>query len=576
MFDAGGNLVPGASVPSTTFTAGNGIAFSGTGPTTITNNIAAGGGISITGTNPLTIAATAGASALYVRPQDFGAACDGSTDDKVALQAMFTASAGKTIFIPAGSTCVTSAPLNLPSNTTLVGANTQSPSIKGIGSAWPILLISNKTSISITGVWFQGSDNVTSWTSSTVGAIQFGQNGSAPQIGSNIFLRNNKFSGFNNNYWVNFNTQGSTLPASNIIIDGNQFITATADIPTDPVPSNNSNSLIIFFSGTAGGGRYENVRISNNFMQADAACFGIILFGDTYKYQLIGNHILRPGQTNSSHCTNGFGATNAYGITVYDLNSDGNPSADGIVSNNYINSPVGSGIYFAGNGASTLRSANSARTTIENNLIVGQSSLDSLLPRGAISINDTTDISIVGNSMYSNGTCINVAAQNAGDVSILSNNCTSDAGGSNGFQLTAGTNGSSNTDNRVIRGNHVNVMGTALTMASTVGGQFANVDIAGNTLFGVGGSINAGGNYFAGALTVGSNRLSGTANFSSITGGLGLLLNSGLSFTASTLLGIAAGNGSQVFVSDGTPGSACTGGSTGSMAFRQNNAWKCF
>jgi hypothetical protein len=35
-------------------------------------------------------------------------------------------------------------------------------------------------------------------------------------------------------------------------------------------------------------------------------------------------------------------------------------------------------------------------------------------------------------------------------------------------------------------------------------------------------------------------------------------------------------NGSQIFITDAAPGTACTGSSTGSMAFRQNGAWKCF
>jgi len=54
-FDSGGNLVSCASVPSTTIAAGNGILFTGTNPTTITNNIAGGAPITVTGTNPLTI-----------------------------------------------------------------------------------------------------------------------------------------------------------------------------------------------------------------------------------------------------------------------------------------------------------------------------------------------------------------------------------------------------------------------------------------------------------------------------------------------------------------------------------------
>lgn len=54
-FDAGGQLVSCVSIPSTTFTAGNGIAITGTSPKTITNNIQATAPIVISGTNPLTV-----------------------------------------------------------------------------------------------------------------------------------------------------------------------------------------------------------------------------------------------------------------------------------------------------------------------------------------------------------------------------------------------------------------------------------------------------------------------------------------------------------------------------------------
>jgi hypothetical protein len=61
-FDSGGNLTSCVSVPSGTFSAGNGITFTGTNPTTIANNISAGLGIAITGTNPLVISLQAGSS----------------------------------------------------------------------------------------------------------------------------------------------------------------------------------------------------------------------------------------------------------------------------------------------------------------------------------------------------------------------------------------------------------------------------------------------------------------------------------------------------------------------------------
>ncbi|KJC37710.1 hypothetical protein [Bradyrhizobium sp. LTSP857] len=54
-FDSGGQLVSCVSIPSTTFTAGNGITITGTSPKTITNNIQASAPIVISGTNPLTV-----------------------------------------------------------------------------------------------------------------------------------------------------------------------------------------------------------------------------------------------------------------------------------------------------------------------------------------------------------------------------------------------------------------------------------------------------------------------------------------------------------------------------------------
>lgn len=62
-FDNSGNLTSCVSVPTSTFAAGSGILFTGTNPTTISNNIAAGTGISITGTNPLTISLIGGVTA---------------------------------------------------------------------------------------------------------------------------------------------------------------------------------------------------------------------------------------------------------------------------------------------------------------------------------------------------------------------------------------------------------------------------------------------------------------------------------------------------------------------------------
>lgn len=92
-----------------TIAAGNGILFSGTNPTTITNNIAAGTGIAITGTNPLSITnnitAGAGISITGSNPLTIALA-SGSTTWRTAIanDAVLTTDCGKTVQLGTGAT----------------------------------------------------------------------------------------------------------------------------------------------------------------------------------------------------------------------------------------------------------------------------------------------------------------------------------------------------------------------------------------------------------------------------------------------------------------------------------------
>ncbi len=104
----------------------------------------------------------------------------------------------------------------------------------------------------------------------------------------------------------------------------------------------------------------------------------------------------------------------------------------------------------------------------------------------------------------------------------------------------------------------------------------SKVLVHGNTCYNAGGTTHG--------MSVGS-ALSGLASdneFSSLTsgyigGGSTTFLIKDNQGMASGGFGIAAQNGTQIFMTDGAPGSSpCTGGSTGAMAFRQNGAWKCF
>jgi hypothetical protein len=507
---------------------------------------------------------------IFVLPSDYGIVCDGVTNVTTAFQTMVTASSGKTIFIPAGPPCVINAHINLVSNIAIIGGGRDVSGIKMTGQDY-IFNITNIDDVTIKDLYLLGTDSYTTWAVSTFGAVYMSMSASH----SNFTFQNLKLSAFNASYWVYGTNSVGTV--SNTTFDNIEVNTTVADVPTDVTTTNNTNYAIALFSGTAGV-RWENTTIKNSQFNGSALCFHVMLFSDHYKYNIINNQMLNPGNPNTgTHCTNGLGATNAYGIGVYDLNSDGNPPTNGIISGNYILGPAASGIYFVGDGASFLRAHNSNQSTISNNLVVNQTNTDTLLPRGGIVANLSTDLSIVGNTLYGNAVGINVASQNAGEVSVLSNHCESGAGSSVCLSLTAGSNGSSNTDIRNVSGNYLNGLSSSISCASATSERFYVLGFSGNTILANSTGVNCANQFasFAFGLTNNSFFGGGTlASISGLTGTLSIFGNSNLSFTAATLP--AANNGSSVFVSDGTPATACTGAGTGSTAFRQNSAWKCF
>jgi hypothetical protein len=83
-FDSGGNLAPCLSAGSGTFVAGNGINFTGTGPTTIsTATYSAGNGITFTGTNPTTISVSPTSGTPIVPTRAIAATLDLSAYDVI-------------------------------------------------------------------------------------------------------------------------------------------------------------------------------------------------------------------------------------------------------------------------------------------------------------------------------------------------------------------------------------------------------------------------------------------------------------------------------------------------------------
>lgn len=502
----------------------------------------------------------------YTSAKWWNVKCDGVTNDTVALQAAVTASPNKRLSVPAGI-CVVNAHINVSSNTTIAGAGVGVSTLKATGQDY-IFRLDNVSNVTISDLYLLGTRTYTSWVSSPIGAIFI----AVSTTQANLTFRNLKLEAFNATYWIL--GQQTSAAASNITFDNVYIKTAVGDVPADPDPANNTNYLLTLSSGP-GGSRWENTTIRNSQIDQVGACFGIILFSDHYKYSITNNRILSPGGTNTAgHCTNGLGATNAYGILVYDLNADGNPPSNGLIADNYILNPIASGIYMVGDGIAFTRAANSFQTLVTGNVVVGQTHTDTLLARGGIAIGLATDISVVGNFLYNNQIGINLIGQSAGNMSVLSNHISSVAGSSIGISQASGANGSSNTDRRILRNNYIDTATSAMNFISSTGARFNFLDVSANVIIGVTDGISFANQWVTGVSIFTNNHVAGVSSFSGLTGPITLQNNSNLSFVASGLP--AATNGSSVFVSDGAPASACTGASTGAQAFRQNNAWKCF
>ena len=582
-FTANGDATINTSTGQVAVSKINGVPVTTTGSTT--NDVLAYNGTSYIHTalnsviNTLCTASPTTCVSLfgYGIPQWWGAVCDGITNDAVALQNAINASAGKSLYIPPGPACVSSVTLTLPSNTAITGGGRDVSTLKS--SANPAISITNQSNISLSNFQILGTNAVTQWTTSTSGPVFLSQNGSATSAGMNFSFTGMKFSGFNSSYWFLVSTQGSTFPLINLTISNNQFVSVAANIPADPNHVNNTNYFITLYSNTGGNGQIQSLDINNNYMDANSMCFGILDFANTFKFRINNNTILNPGVTApTNHCTNGLNATNAYGISVYDLNGDGNPATSGEVSSNYIFGAQASGIYWVGNSASTTLAANAASSSITNNLISNEAYSDTLLPRGAIVVASTTQISIIGNTGYQNATCVNLHGQTAGEVSVQSNHCESNAGSAIGLQLSALVSGTSNASRLDILSNYFSAP-TAVQYQSSSTGKFNEVSLANNTLIGSTANLSAANQFFIGTNNFSNNSMrgAGTSDVSGQTGGNTLLFNN-LGFGMALATGVAAPvSGSSVYISDANvTTNPCTGGGTGAMAIRQVGKWVCY
>lgn len=446
----------------------------------------------------------------YVNPIWYGAVCDGVTNDAAALQAAITGSAGKTIFIPAG-TCLSNTSLAMPSNTTITGAGRDISILKSTANL--ALQASNASNISLTNFQVLGTNSATSWAASVIGAIGIFQDVSASVPGHDYTIQGMKFAGWNATYWIAFSATGSLQPVTNVSISNNYFLSDAASVPADANPLNDPNWFITMYSGSAGNGQYQNTVIDGNRMEATGMCFGVILFSNHTKYRMTNNIISNPGVTTPGHCTNSIPATNGYGIAVYDLNADGFPPANGVISGNVITNPTAAGIYVVGDGDYDL--------LVANNNISGQTASDEALPRAAISINAAGGVLVTGNYLKNNYGGIALSSQKTGTVVAQGNYCYTAAAAGAGtltpycVLIAAGSNGSSNTSRHIVKDNYLEVNSAAadaIRSTSQTSFRFYDVEVAGNTINASVTGFDFSSQFVTGSATIRDNKFGGVAS----------------------------------------------------------------
>lgn len=518
----------------------------------------------------------------FYSPMWFGAVCDNSTNDASALQATITAAGGSRVFIPAGYTCLTGSVLTIGAdNTTVQGAGRDVSGIRGtMSNRGAIFYMANRQGITISDLNCIGSRAMATWALPSFGCIDLEQDVAAAGVKSGFIFRNLKLSNFNSTFWIQGSLGNSTFDMTNVLVENILIVTATADIPTDATASNNVNYAIAFYGGTNGATVRQSI-FRNITIEGAGVCFGLGLYNTHAAFNVTDNKFINVGATNTAaHCTNGLGFTNSYGVFVYDIAGAGFPATGGLIARNYFLNPYSNAVYTVGAVNATLP-YNDFNTIVSDNICIGQSQTD--LPiRGCFALNNYTNSTISGNKCYNSWACIVTSGQYLGQVLVTGNECVTNVTSGTCWSLAGASGTTGNVPVHHVKNNVFNTTGTSsaptkITSDSTH--YLGSIFFSGNSVVADVGATTFSGLFANGSLTIAGNDFSGTASprlvVSGTTGAtLTLLGNTGAPFTAATLP--TAANGSSVFVSDGTPATACTAAGTGSTAFRQNSAWKCF
>lgn len=457
---------------------------------------------------------------IYVLPSDYGMLCDGVTDETAKFQNMVNGASGKTIFIRSGLSCLISSYITLPSFTTIVGGGWNAKILTYTGNN-PGFYIHNASHIVLYNFTFQGNYGATVWGSPapSIGPIQLLMDNG--QIGDmdNIQLLHLRAFGYNSSYWFQFNninTNGYNI--LNIRVEGNYITTDASSVPgTTGFAANNT---VFYYGGSTGSMRYG--MYINNRIENLGACVGIAFFNSFSLTRIDGNIISNAGQSTPSHCISGTGTINAYGILVYDLDSNGTFGQYYTINNNIIYQPYSSGIYVVGGSSGSLAHGD----IVGNNISLQQSTDNTQLPRGAIALMIQGGINVVGNVLDSNWGGVAMTGVSNGTVNVVGNKCITTVADANTSCMTIGPKASTNGTEIVnIEGNMFRVNGGAggiYFRGSASGQKFNQYNIRSNSFSGTGPNIVASGQYYTDGIFITGNNFnngySNMVNLNSLTG----------------------------------------------------------
>ena len=320
----------------------------------------------------------------------YGGVGDGSTDNVTALQAACSQSAqagGAPVTGLLGTFNLASAslPIVLGTGCRIYGEGLESSQFTVTGtSANNVFSATNKAKLEFRGFTLRGNSQAS--TSGNGLAFYIQQNGSAAAVGRGYKIRDCRFENFKGDYWLNFENTGSTYAMREIRIRDCEFATETGNARNGASAAVPSCMVAFYGSATSPNGLITDARVHG--CTADGTygkTFGVAW--QTTARIKFDHNTLRNFGTDASISNDAA----AYALFAYDNSGGSGAQPDEIeFSDNVIDGVRSCGVFCA----------SVKRITVRDNTIRGQTdSVDGVIPKGAIALNQAERAYVSGNEI---------------------------------------------------------------------------------------------------------------------------------------------------------------------------------